>query len=83
MENPLLSLKKPGGGAVPPKMYTPARTAPRDPYPHWHKICETLPLPAQNLGPNAYPYWHKYTKKGTLCGTTIVEKWLIGAIVGA
>ena len=23
-------------------MYTSARTAPRNPYPHWHKICKTL-----------------------------------------
>ncbi len=61
------------GGAVAWKMDTPARTAPRNPYPHWHKICETLPLLAQNLGPNPYPYWHTSTKKGTLCGTTIVE----------
>ncbi len=37
-----------GGGVVTWKMYTPARTAPRNPYPHWHKNCETL-----------YPYWHK------------------------
>ncbi len=39
-------------GAVARKLYTPARTAPRNPYPHWHKICEALPLLAQNLGPN-------------------------------
>ncbi len=64
-------------------MYTPARTAPRNPYPHWHKICETLPLLAQSLGPNPYPYQHKSTKKGTLCGTTIVENWLISTDVGA
>ncbi len=64
------------------KMYTPARTAPRKPYPHWHKICKTLPLLAQILGANPYPYWHKSTKMGTLCGTTIVKQWLIGAIGG-
>ncbi len=64
-------------------MSAPARTAPRNPYPHCHKISKTLPLLAQNLGPNPYPYWHKSTKKGTLCGTTIVEQWLIGTIVGA
>ena len=60
------------------KLYTPARMAPQNSYPHWHKICETLTLLVQNFGPNPYPYWHKSTKKGTLCGTTIVEKWLIG-----
>ncbi len=43
------------------KMYTPARTAARNPY--WHKIWVTLPLLAQNLGPNPYPYWHKSTKR--------------------
>ena len=54
---------RPRGGGVAWKMYTPARTAPRYPYPHWHNICETLPLLAQNLGPNPYPYWHKSTKR--------------------
>ena len=34
-----------GEGVLTCKMYTPARTAQRNPYPHWHKICETLPLP--------------------------------------
>ncbi len=70
------------GGTEAWKMYTPARTASRNPYPHWHKICETLPLLAQNLGPNLYPYWHNCIKKATLCGPTIVEKWLISTIVG-
>ncbi len=70
-------------GVVTQKMYTPSRTAPRNPYPHWHNICETLPLLAQYLGSNPYPYWHKSTKKGTLCSKTIVEKWLIGTIVVA
>ena len=35
-------------------VYTPAGTAMRNPYPKWHKICQTLPLLAQNLGPNPY-----------------------------
>ncbi len=30
-------------------MHMPARTAPRNPYPQWHGICETLPL----------LHWHK------------------------
>ncbi len=36
------------------KMYTPARTAPRYPYTQWPKICETLTLRVQDLGPNPY-----------------------------
>ena len=39
-----------GGGAVAQKLYTPARMAPRNPYPQWHKFSKTLPLVAQNLG---------------------------------
>ncbi len=69
-------------GILTRKMYIPAKMAPRNPYPHWHKIWEILPLPAQNVLPDPYPYWHKSTKKGTLGGITIVEKWLIGTIVG-
>ncbi len=53
-----------GGGAVAQKLYTPARTAPRNPYPQWHKFSKTLPLVAQNSGCNPYPYyWHRSTKK--------------------
>ena len=51
------------GRVVTRVMYSPARTAPRNPYPYWHTIYETLPLLAQNLGPNPYPYWHKSTKR--------------------
>ncbi len=43
------------------------------PYPYWHKIWAQI----QTLA-GTHPQ-----KKGTLCGTTIVEKWLIGTIVGA
>ena len=49
--------------ALAQKLYTPARTAPRNPYPQCHKFSKTLPLVAQNLGWNLYPYWHKSTKK--------------------
>ncbi len=41
----------PARGVLTRKMYTPARTAPQNLYPHWHKMCDTLPLLAQNLGP--------------------------------
>ncbi len=58
-------------------------------YPHWHKICGTLPLLAKQFGSNPYPYWHKSTKRVpfasnyvTLCGITIVEKWIVGTIDG-
>ncbi len=49
--NPIIIIINAGDtpeGVVTRKMYTPARTAPQNPYPHWHKICETLPLLAQN-----------------------------------
>ncbi len=71
---------KPGGGLLGQKVYTPARTATRNPYPKWHKNCQTLPLVAQDLGPNPYPYWHISTKKGTLCGTIGVQKWFAGIL---
>ncbi len=45
------------------EMYTPARTAPQNRNPQWHKVCKTLPLLAQKLGPNPYPYWPKSTLK--------------------
>ena len=64
------------GGGIAQKLYTPARTPPRNPYPQWHKFHKTLPLVAQNLGWNPYPYWHKSTKKNT-------KKWFIGTNVGA
>ncbi len=73
----------PKGGVLIQRMYRTVRTAPWNSYPHWHRVCKSLPLLAQNQGPDPYPCWHKVTKKGTLCGTTIVEKWLIGTIVGA
>ncbi len=73
---------KPGGGLLGQKVYTPARTATRNPYPKWHKNCQTLPLVAQDLGPNPYPYWHISTKKGTLCGTIGVQKWFVCTIIG-
>ncbi len=41
------------------KMYTPARTVPRNPYPHWHKIFA-----------KPYPNWHQiWTEIHTLTGT--------------
>ena len=52
-----------GGGVLTRKMYSPARMAPQNPYPHWQKICKTLPLLAQNLSPNPYPYCDKSTKR--------------------
>ena len=64
-------------GVVTRKIYTPARTALRNPYPQWHKICETLPLLAQNLGQSPYPCWHRSTKRvpsvAQLLFKTIVE----------
>ena len=39
-----------GGGVVTRKMNTPARTVPRNPYPYWHKICETLENPTLWVG---------------------------------
>ena len=56
-------------------MYTPARTAPPSPYPHWHKICETLPLLAQ-FGSESIPLLAQIHKKGTLFGTNLVFKTL-------
>ena len=54
---------------------------------------ETLRSVAQNLrnptltgtkfGPKTIPLLAQIHKKGTLCGTAIVEKWLNGTIVGA
>ncbi len=52
-----------GGGLLGQKVYTPARMALRNPYPHWHKIPKPLPLLAQNLDQNPYPYWHKFIKR--------------------
>ncbi len=47
----------PGGGAVTQKMYTPARTAPRYPYPHWAKWHPSRPsicvLPSMGVPPRA------------------------------
>ena len=50
------------GGLLGQKVYTPARTALRTPYPHWHIFSETLPLVAQDFGKNPYPYWHNIRK---------------------
>ncbi len=63
-------------GGAPLEYVYHART---DLYPQWHKICKTISLLAQNLDPNPYLYWHESTKKGTLCGKTVVKKWLIEA----
>ena len=79
----------PGGGCSPWKMYTPARTAPRNPYPH--SLAQTLRNPTltgTKVGPKAIPLLVQIHKKGypeycEYCGTTIVKKWLIGIIVGA
>ncbi len=50
------------GGLLGQKVYTPARTALRNPYPHWHKILKPLPSLA-HLDQNPYPYWHKFVKR--------------------
>ena len=44
-----------GGGLLSSKMHTPARTVPRNPYPHWHKICEPLTLTGTKLWPRFIP----------------------------
>ncbi len=50
---------KPGGGLLGQKVYPLLGQQRKTPT----KICQTLPLLAQNLGPNPYPPWHKSTKK--------------------
>ena len=48
---PLLPAGGGGGvGVLTRKMYTPARTAPRNPYPHCHKIMKYLTIPPNNEG---------------------------------
>ena len=70
----------------------------RNPYPWWHKICQTWSLLvhkicqtwslhgvllAQNLGPNPYPYWHKFdVKNPTLSGTLLENTILCGTEIG-
>ncbi len=40
---------------------------------YWHKI----------LASNPYPDWHKSTKKGTLFGTIVLQKWFISTLIDA
>ncbi len=62
----LSKLNSGGGGAVARKMYTPARMATRNPYPHWHKICENPTLCGTEVGQNgtlavlAYAYCRQW-----------------------
>ena len=51
----------------------------QNPYPYWHKICETLPLLAQNLDPNPYPFNLVFN---TLSGTLLENPTLCGTEVG-
>ncbi len=51
------------GGAVAWKMYTPARTAPRNPYPHWRKnptLCGTEVVQNGTLAVLAYVYCRQW-----------------------
>ncbi len=70
-----LRVKSSPGGAIAWKMYTPARTAPRNPYPHWYKICETLPLLAQKSD-NEFQ-WDLLTHCGKTCLRTF-PSWITG-----
>ncbi len=63
-----------GGGGVTRKMYTPARTAPRNPYPHWHKKCEV-----GQYGTRAVTGTHFATRVPAYqypTGTRVPVKWM-------
>ena len=65
-------------GVLTRKMYTPARTAPP---PSVAQNLRNLTLTDTKFGPKSIPLLAKIHKKCTLCGTTIVKKWLIGTNV--